>query len=202
MGIIGGLMAMLVFTVLLTYSLDILTQLSLTHNCRSYHVSSVDIVSRRLSVCLYPSLRSYISRFLVLQQLMHKVLGSKWGRACEILILVDVFGNFLGYIVAFGDTIQRILADVCGPDSLMANRAFFTAVLALPVVMPLSLLKDINKLAFTSFLAVLGCVYLSFLVTVRGVQTIATSGLDPGRLQYLNASTQFFIGLPLVLYAC
>lgn len=111
--------------------------------------------------------------------------GEKTGRLNYEDLMANVFGNagiymfcfFAGvltfgamsaYLVIVGDTIPAILFASGLTSGTLAERNWVIVVVGAFCVLPVSLLRDLSKLSFTSLVSILADVMLTFIVIIAG----------------------------------
>ena len=90
----------------------------------------------------------------------------------SIIQFIFPFLSVVGYNVGVGDTLSKVFGALIGEDPqtsslLILNRNVIIAVSLLTILLPLSLYKDIDKLAKTSFLSSLAILFLMISVFIR-----------------------------------
>lgn len=95
----------------------------------------------------------------------HKALGVDTAWVIDVIICTNGFFTLLGYLVLIGDFTTKSLGGLLGEDHPLAlYRRFDVCVVSLFVLLPLSLARDLRRLAFTSSLGLVVVVYVVFLV--------------------------------------
>ncbi|CAM9420529.1 unnamed protein product [Laminaria digitata] len=129
-------------------------------------------------MCLAAFLTIHSSTMLI-------VVGEKTGRLNYEELMADVFGNagiyFFGlfagvlafgamaaYLVIVGDTVPEILLASGSTTGAFADRTSVILLFGIFCMLPVSLLKDLSKLSFTSFVSVLADVLLTLIVLFSG----------------------------------
>ena len=92
----------------------------------------------------------------------------------SIIQFIFPFLSVVGFNVGVGDTLSKVFGAFIGEDPqtsslLILNRNVIIAVSLLTILLPLSLYKDIDKLAKTSFLSSLAILFLMISVFIRYV---------------------------------
>lgn len=105
------------------------------------------------------------------------ILDSCFGRpgraAASFFQFAFAFGGMCAFCVIIGDTLPRVLQWLAGPDvngfvNFLISRRVVTTILTIGVSYPLSLYRDIEKLAHASALALVSMVVIVISVGVRG----------------------------------
>ncbi|CAN0002186.1 unnamed protein product [Ectocarpus sp. 4 AP-2014] len=100
------------------------------------------------------------------EELMEVFFGSAGTHVFTLFAGVLAFGAMSAYLIIVGDTVPMI-AHASGIDTgALADRASVIGIVGVFCMLPLSLLKDLSKLAYTSCLSVLADVLLTVIVLV------------------------------------
>ncbi|RHY16467.1 hypothetical protein DYB25_001075 [Aphanomyces astaci] len=121
----------------------------------------------------------------------------------EVCILVFSFGIAVAYLVTLGDLITPLGLLFFGPDSLGSSRPFLMSIFCGAIMLPLSLLKDVSSLQFSSMLGVFSIVFLVVAVAIRSGMRIHEDGL-PTSLDWgmnLSHGPNFMLSVPIVMFA-
>ncbi|ETV72239.1 hypothetical protein, variant [Aphanomyces astaci] len=121
----------------------------------------------------------------------------------EVCILVFSFGIAVAYLVTLGDLITPLGLLFFGPDSLGSSRPFLMSIFCGAIMLPLSLLKDVSSLQFSSMLGVFSIVFLVVAVAIRSGMRIHDDGL-PTSLDWgmnLSHGPNFMLSVPIVMFA-
>ncbi|CAM9642866.1 unnamed protein product, partial [Laminaria digitata] len=81
---------------------------------------------------------------------------------------VFAFGAMTAYLVIVGDTVPQLLVAAGVMDGTLAERNWVIFVIGVFCVLPVSLLRDLSNLSYTSFVSVLADVFLTFIVLIAG----------------------------------
>lgn len=133
-------------------------------------------------------------------------LGQKGVVLTHVAIFITTFGTMTSYLVIIGDMISPAVGLLLGGDNndycgFWAQRQVpITA--ALGVVMPLSVLRNIDSLRYTSLLAVAAVLYLTCVVVVKSGQEFATGSLEELKsVHFLSLSDDIFRSVPIMTLA-
>ncbi|KAF4971016.1 hypothetical protein FZEAL_9938 [Fusarium zealandicum] len=126
--------------------------------------------------------------------------------AISVAQWVFAFGGMVAYGVIVGDTIPHVLRAIWPglPDvpviGLLANRQVAISVFVLGIGYPLTLYRDISKLAKASTFALIGMVVIVFTVLVQGVLTPSSErgSFSP---QLLLVNDGFFQAIGVISFA-
>lgn len=123
-----------------------------------------------------------------------------FGRYGRIFILTSMFVLAYGAMVAYLLIVKDNVPTVLGLGDSLADREGILVVTSLLIMLPLSMLRDISQLAFTSTLSVLADVVLIIIVCVFApVRTSVQSAGGLGEVLRTNSfNSQIFIGLGIL----
>ncbi|KAG7396681.1 hypothetical protein PHYBOEH_001910 [Phytophthora boehmeriae] len=129
--------------------------------------------------------------------------GTKMTIFVEINILVFCFGISVAYLVTLGDIITP-LGELCfGIHSVFAQRWVLMTISCGTIMLPLSLLKDISSLQFSSILGVLSIIFLVVAVSIRSIMYASDRGIpeDVSWVIDLTRGPDFMLSVPIVMFA-
>ncbi|CAL1170888.1 unnamed protein product [Cladocopium goreaui] len=108
--------------------------------------------------CISCSVKSF-------RDLWNMVLGPKSAWIIDVTIFLNGWITLICYIILIGDFTTKSFEGLLGADHILArNRALNETVITVFVLLPLSLAKDLQRLAYTSILGLGVLVYVLFLV--------------------------------------
>ena len=115
----------------------------------------------------------------------------------DFAVGIKCFGVATSYLVAVGDFMPPVVIHFFNVDasSVLASRRLWIGLLFL-IMLPLSYLKRLNSLRYTSFVALLTVVYVTLLSVVY---FFLLDGTAPGHLSdmvYFKLDVQFLQGKP------
>ena len=157
------------------------------------------------------------------EELTQKVMGKKVGFILELSILLFTYGTIVAYMMVIGDTLPPFIRLILfGTQdtptstfaSVLTSRAFIMTFFVTIVVFPLSMLRNISSLRYTSLLGFLSITYLVLMITLRSLQRIyspsdgdsassgTTKGEDSGadHVVWLQMGSNLFLSAPIILY--
>lgn len=102
------------------------------------------------------------------EELMADVFGNAGIHAFSFFAGVLTFGAMSAYLIIVGDTIPQILLHSGVTTGALANRESVIVIFGIFGVLPVSLLKDLSKLSYTSGISVLADLLLVFIVVFAG----------------------------------
>lgn len=102
------------------------------------------------------------------EELMADVFGNAGIYAFSLFAGVLAFGAMAAYLIIVGDTIPEILQHHGVTTGAFASRSSVIVIFGIFGVLPVSLLKDLSKLSYTSGISVLADLLLIFIVIFAG----------------------------------
>jgi len=125
--------------------------------------------------------------------------GRAGALASDVSIILFLAGACVGYSVIVGEVLAPYVARVQGLEWLGANG--ISAILVWGVMYPLSLLKSMHSLRYTSFAAFGAICFLVVCIVVRGTEALALEADVAGRVVLFNWSPQVFSAVPIIAFA-
>uniref|UniRef100_H3GW21 Amino acid transporter transmembrane domain-containing protein n=1 Tax=Phytophthora ramorum TaxID=164328 RepID=H3GW21_PHYRM len=129
--------------------------------------------------------------------------GTKMTIFVEVNILIFCFGISVAYLVTLGDIITP-LGELCfGMQSIFAQRWVLMTLSCGTIMLPLSLMKDISSLQFSSILGVLSIIFLVVAVAIRSIMYTSANGI-PKDISWtidLSRGPDFMLSVPIVMFA-
>ncbi|KAJ8012816.1 hypothetical protein DPEC_G00046800 [Dallia pectoralis] len=103
------------------------------------------------------------------QSLVRSTFGLTGYLVLSLLQFLYPFIAMISYNIITGDTLVKVFLRIpgVGPDNLLAERHFVIALSTLLFTLPLSLFRDVSKLAKVSFLSMVLTVVILFIVIIR-----------------------------------
>ncbi|KAJ1655285.1 hypothetical protein IWQ61_004937 [Dispira simplex] len=124
----------------------------------------------------------------------------------DLAIAIKCFGVSISYLIIFGEVMPRVVAAQMGNDivstftySVLTNRRFWIT-LSMAVVGPLSFLRKLDSLRYTSMVALLALFYLVLIVVIHFLDP-ARIPPGPGSISMIKLSPSFFTNLPIFVFA-
>lgn len=129
--------------------------------------------------------------------------GKKVALFVEVNILVFCFGISVAYLVTLGDILVPLGTLCFGAESLFAQHWVLMTLFCLTIMLPLSLLRDISSLQFSSILGVLSIIFLVLAVSIRSLMKVAADGISQDISWTLNTTQgmNYMLSLPIVMFA-
>lgn len=121
----------------------------------------------------------------------------------EMNILLFCFGISVAYLVTLGDIVTPLGEIYFGAGSMLAERWVLMSIACGVIMLPLSLLRDISSLQFSSILGVLSIIFLVIAVCIRSVMIAHEHGLPEGISWTINLNDfpNFMLSVPIVMFA-
>ncbi|TDH67541.1 hypothetical protein CCR75_005341 [Bremia lactucae] len=129
--------------------------------------------------------------------------GRKMTIFVEVNILIFCFGIAVAYLVTLGDLITPLVKLCFGVQSIFAHRWVLMTIVSGTIMLPLSLLKDISSLQFSSIVGVLSIVFLVVAVAIRSLMYTSANGIPVDISWTINLSRgpNFMLSVPIVMFA-
>lgn len=102
------------------------------------------------------------------EELMADVFGNAGIYFLSLFVGVLAFGAMAAYLVIVGDTVPEILLASGSTTGAFADRTSVILLFGIFCMLPVSLLKDMSKLSYTSFISILADVLLTLIVLSAG----------------------------------
>ncbi|OQR81916.1 sodium-coupled neutral amino acid transporter [Thraustotheca clavata] len=144
-----------------------------------------------------------MTKLMSYEDLALHCFGKKIENFVELNIFVFCFGISVAYLVTLGDIITPLGSLLLGDDSFWAQRWVLMTLFCMTIMLPLSLLKDVSSLQFSSMLGVFSIFFLVFAVVTRSIMTASENGLatDIHWGMNLSDSPNFMLSVPIVMFA-
>ena len=108
--------------------------------------------------CIYCQVKSF-------RELWNIVLGSRSAWIIDVTIFLNGWITLICYIILIGDFTTKSFEGLLGAQHILArNRALNETIITAFVLLPLSLAKDLQRLAYTSILGLCVLIYVLFVV--------------------------------------
>ncbi|KAG9295463.1 hypothetical protein G9A89_013492 [Geosiphon pyriformis] len=143
------------------------------------------------------------------QDMMHHCFGKSGLIAISVFQFAFAFGGMSAFCVIIGDTIPHVVSSVF-PDiakfpvlGLLVERNFVIIICTVGVSYPLSLYRDISKLAKVSGLALVSMVIIVISVILEGPQVnLDLRGSDEGKWDFAHPELFQSIGVISFAFVC
>ena len=114
----------------------------------------------------------------------------------EVFIILFTLGAIVGYLVILGDVLTPYINLLFAID-----RRLVVLFFGLFICFPLSTLRKMSMLRFTSFAGLFFIVYLVILITVSSIVGFDAPDFDSSRIVLVSLDGQFLTVLPVVAFA-
>jgi len=121
----------------------------------------------------------------------------------DIALIISCFGPLCSYLIIICDMITSLIAYWGNTEIGVIDRDIVLCVTAV-LVMPLSCLRYINLLRFTSLAALVAVFYIMVAIIYRSGESILEHGWkcnDHGCMSYANFDLDFFRAVPIICFA-
>lgn len=102
------------------------------------------------------------------EELMADIFGNTGIYFVSLFVGVLAFGAMSAYLVIVGDTVPEIVLASGSTTGAFADRTSVILLFGIFCMLPVSLLKDMSKLSYTSFVSILADVLLTLIVLFAG----------------------------------
>jgi amino acid permease len=119
--------------------------------------------------------------------------------ASDVSIILFLAGACVGYSVIVGEVLEPYVERVPALEGLSAHG--ISAILVWGIMYPLSLLKSMHSLRYTSFAAFGAIVFLVVCIVIRGTEALAQEEDVGGRVVLFNWSSEVFSAIPIIAFA-
>lgn len=116
----------------------------------------------------------------------------------SISLFIFCYGACIAYLIAVGDLLTPVI-NYFGIESMIINRTTITILFWLILMLPLSFYQNIDKLSFTSSIALLGCIYFTFSVIIYAMYYHSTEGYN--NVKWFNMSLSSITAIPIILFS-
>ncbi|KAL6073118.1 hypothetical protein QOT17_005087 [Balamuthia mandrillaris] len=125
--------------------------------------------------------------------------GRKGAIMLDLSMVLFIFGALTGYMIIVGD----VLTPFTGFLGPLDTRAFVVAVAMLTVMLPLSLLTKVDKLKYTSILALACILYLVGVVSFHGVKHVWDKSVKESLedLHLMRFTVGVFTSIPIICFS-
>ena len=139
-------------------------------------------------LCLVAYLTNYTTRLIVrcgvrvnrrdYEDLCEYAMGRLGYYMVSASMFTFAYGGMIAYVVILGDTVPDVMAQFVSPDSALANRLVMAIACSALFILPLSLLRDMARLAFSSFVSLLAVAAILVAVVVKAPAEAAEHDVD------------------------
>eukprot|EP01130_Rhizamoeba_saxonica_P017427 TRINITY_DN8441_c0_g1_i1.p1 TRINITY_DN8441_c0_g1~~TRINITY_DN8441_c0_g1_i1.p1 ORF type:complete len:465 (+),score=48.92 TRINITY_DN8441_c0_g1_i1:210-1397(+) len=134
------------------------------------------------------------------KELSEKALGPWIGPlSVDLSIVLFLYGALTAYIVVIGDAITPSISDLIGFD---VPRELVSGATALLILFPLSSLRNIDSLQYTSAIAVVCILFMAGSISISSVMFITKPEYDPSQIDFMGQGfAGLFVSLPIVTFS-
>ncbi|KAI8889383.1 hypothetical protein K501DRAFT_238695 [Backusella circina FSU 941] len=130
---------------------------------------------------------------------LSKLTWPRLGVFFDIAIAVKCFGVAVSYLIIIGDLMPQVLLSFFNNvDELYMDRRFWITIAMVTIVAPLSFLRRLDSLKYTSIVALVAVVYL---VTIVVYHFISPNFPPAEEIEYFTFSTKVLGKLPVFIFA-
>lgn len=134
------------------------------------------------------------------QGLVHDAFGGKVAQSVSAVLIVYLFGSCVAYLIIIGDSYTKVMSAVAASSDAAwwASRRFAIAVIAAVVVTPLSLLREMSRLAPASAIALFALAYTALAIVTKGIEKSAGDAAQAVAVKFDVGSIS---AVPIVVFA-
>lgn len=98
--------------------------------------------------------------------------------------------------------VPQLIATWLGQDHFLANKYLMTGIIMGGILFPLSVLRKISFLGYTSLAAILSAIFVVVVVVIRFSQHAAHNGIDMSKVNFVAKGFEsLFMSFPLYFMA-
>lgn len=135
--------------------------------------------------------------------LAQKALGHAGVVVTEACMFGSCFGSMCSYLVILADLIAPLVRLATGIEDLVIDR-FIIILGSMVVLYPLSSLRSMDALKYTSTIAMLSMAYLIVVIVIKGGDNISSGGITEcpdGCVTLVQFSLGLFQAMPIIVFA-
>ena len=139
------------------------------------------------------------------QGLVRDAFGARASRAVAATLVAYLFGSCVAYLIIIGDSYERVVDGFKNNDDDSTARAFWETrrcaivVAATCVATPLSLARELTRLAPSSVIALLALAYTAIAIVIKAVMNSDVDGRSTAVAWTL--SEESILAVPIVVFA-
>ncbi|CAO3701631.1 unnamed protein product [Rhizopus microsporus] len=121
----------------------------------------------------------------------------------DLAIAIKCFGVAVSYLIIIGDLMPQVMASLTNHADLayfLTDRRFWITLFMLALVLPLSFLRKLDSLKYTSLVALFAVVYLCVIVIYHYFSPNYPPP-SPDDIEYFNLSSSIFGHLPVFVFS-
>ncbi|KAI8469768.1 MAG: transmembrane amino acid transporter protein-domain-containing protein [Monoraphidium minutum] len=131
--------------------------------------------------------------------LIRRALGRKTGAVLSGVMVVYLWGSSVAYLVVVADTFTSLSTMLLGPAAWTSGRVPLLAAVGV-LLLPLCFQKNLSAMEYVSGAAVLGFLYTSVAVSVRGIQTAAARPDPWAGISWIHWDAPALYAVSLVIF--
>mmetsp|Transcript_15630 Transcript_15630/g.17367 ORF Transcript_15630/g.17367 Transcript_15630/m.17367 type:complete len:468 (+) Transcript_15630:34-1437(+) len=132
--------------------------------------------------------------------LAQAALGN-WGRyVTDGALVVNCFGGMASYLVILADLLEPVFHFIVPSTAKWLNRTVIILT-SLIILLPISSMKSMNALRFTSAIALCSIAYLVVLIIIKGGISLGEGSLVDNDLSFASFTFELFRTVPLISFA-
>ena len=112
------------------------------------------------------------------QELVRKSMGWFAAHVVSLTLIAYVFGSCVAYTIVCADSFGEFNKRAFGSGSIAANRSVIVLFTSTCVMLPLSLLRSMERMAFASSFSVLALLYTAVVVVAKGFNAVRALFFD------------------------
>lgn len=140
-----------------------------------------------------------LAKKLDYEELSENLTGKIGYYACLTFMFLFGYGGQVAYLVVIGDTIS-LVALTMSKDNIFIDRNTSILLMAVVIILPLCLLKDLSSLSWTSLLSIFADTALVLIVIIAAPNASENEGITHNKVSILNSSS-IFIGIGTMSFA-
>eukprot|EP01086_Lenisia_limosa_P007647 TRINITY_DN27713_c0_g1_i1.p1 TRINITY_DN27713_c0_g1~~TRINITY_DN27713_c0_g1_i1.p1 ORF type:complete len:431 (-),score=81.07 TRINITY_DN27713_c0_g1_i1:5-1150(-) len=149
-----------------------------------------------LSIIAVRLLTKCSDRFCIFsyKEIAVKAIGPKAGKLVEAVVMLYATGLCIAFSVLVGDFLPSV-SEHLFPDTILTDRAVAIGLASFFVLFPLSLIRDVDRLKFSSFFAV---VFVTFFIGAASFR-FKESGITENKVDWvINPSIKLLQSFPII----
>eukprot|EP00004_Rigifila_ramosa_P025745 TRINITY_DN7781_c0_g1_i1.p1 TRINITY_DN7781_c0_g1~~TRINITY_DN7781_c0_g1_i1.p1 ORF type:complete len:415 (-),score=112.65 TRINITY_DN7781_c0_g1_i1:68-1312(-) len=154
-------------------------------------VAFVAMTSHKLLLRIADRTNSFVYRDLV-----NHYYGESRGNLMDYVILFYTSGTLIAYPIIIGNNMPDVFEEWIGGDNILGDRLFIMCIVMLLIVLPISLLPNLDPLKHVSAFAMLCVGYVILVVTSYSLK--GTDQQDEFEIKWFPDSTDLFLAFPLM----
>jgi len=130
------------------------------------------------------------------------VLGTFGFYLITIFMFLMAFGAMIAYIVVIGDTIPPVVEEYIDNSDILANRKFCVLMYSIIFMLPLSLLRDMSSLKWSSFISITAVVIILLCVLTQSKAQARSSGIHGETYNFISLNALAGVGTMSFAFTC